>query len=689
MATAEEYAQWIVKNSDKKGTQEFDIVSAAYQEAKATTPDVYAKTAGKMPFLEQAAAGFGGALKGMELGARQLAGYVAPSVKPSESDIAEYEQSMSGLRETGGGIAGEIGGTLATMIPAGAGAFRAATALPAIGEKIARATLTPQGRAAISAVGGGSQAALIPVSEDESRGLNVAGGTVLAGGASRLIDSLMGKMAARKAGEAIRSPLAKTMPEAQTAIAEAAKTLTPQSAAELERMQLLSRLPVPITEKDVIRSQITRDYPQQEAERLVSGQPFIGKELTARLASGQEKMGANIEALAAKTGAKAPSAEAAGETVREWMQNIYGAAKKDTSAAYDYARKLHGDKKFYPETDLLKTLSENRAMPGYKELYSQARNMGMLVPKADGTKLVAGRITVNELDKFKSLANNLAQSSDGMTRYAGGDIVNKVYNQLDNVAPEFKEAAKLRKRQGEMFEDPTITKKILGTVEGRLGAAEKEVGGITIPNYKVANEKLIDTITGSHINDLRYIRNMAVTGTKEQKTQGIQAIKEMRGAIIDDMRGLWEKTRTPQSKANVLDRYFEKLGNEKIEILFGKAGSRQIKDFRESAAIMNRGVPSPEGGPQTAGRLMNMGNHVISLLGRLPYVGTAGAKGIEVMRDIKTAKAGTKVPTIENTLTKALREHELAKMAASKEVKAGRKIAQYGALPALQGYQGR
>ena len=34
MATADEYAQWIVSNANKKGTPEFDIVSRAYQDAK-------------------------------------------------------------------------------------------------------------------------------------------------------------------------------------------------------------------------------------------------------------------------------------------------------------------------------------------------------------------------------------------------------------------------------------------------------------------------------------------------------------------------------------------------------------------------------------------------------------------------------------------------------------------------------
>ena len=35
MATAQEYAAWIVKNADKQGTPEFETVAQAYQFAKA------------------------------------------------------------------------------------------------------------------------------------------------------------------------------------------------------------------------------------------------------------------------------------------------------------------------------------------------------------------------------------------------------------------------------------------------------------------------------------------------------------------------------------------------------------------------------------------------------------------------------------------------------------------------------
>lgn len=51
MATSEEYAAWIVKNADKKGTPEFDIVSKAYQQTRAQS--VAASEPPAKPFGEQ------------------------------------------------------------------------------------------------------------------------------------------------------------------------------------------------------------------------------------------------------------------------------------------------------------------------------------------------------------------------------------------------------------------------------------------------------------------------------------------------------------------------------------------------------------------------------------------------------------------------------------------------------------
>lgn len=50
MATADEYAQWIVENSAKKGTPEFDTVAKAYQQAKAEESTKSVETPKETPF---------------------------------------------------------------------------------------------------------------------------------------------------------------------------------------------------------------------------------------------------------------------------------------------------------------------------------------------------------------------------------------------------------------------------------------------------------------------------------------------------------------------------------------------------------------------------------------------------------------------------------------------------------------
>jgi len=367
-------------------------INAPTVRESAPVTDTYAKTAEEMPFMQQVAAGAGGAVQGSIIGLKQLFGMDVP-----EEQVKEYKQAMSGLRGTGGGVTGEVLGTLAQFIPAGAGVFRAASAVPRVGGAVANMATTAGGRAGLAASGGATQGAMIPVEEGENRLANIAGGAALAGGASRLVDAATAKVAARKVANALaRKPQsADQMVNAQDAIAQASKKLSPQSADEIARLNTLQGLPVPITEQDVIRSQITRQYPQQEAERLIAGQPVIGGEVAQRLARGQEKMGQNIDVLAERTGAIAPTQEAAGETVRSWAQNMYGAAKKETQAAYDKAKMMHGDEITMPGDDIVESLVQNRAMPGYKELFAQAQNMGMI------TKNEAGLFEAGEITRAK------------------------------------------------------------------------------------------------------------------------------------------------------------------------------------------------------------------------------------------------------------------------------------------------
>lgn len=149
MATADEYAAWIVKNADKKGTPDFDVVAKAYQDAKtaqkkpASSP-TYDPTEGMSTF-EKVAAGAGKAIYDTGRGLGQMVGLV------SRQDVEEARKRDAPLMATGAGMAGNIGGNIGMALLPG-GALKA-------GSVIANAARAPGAAAALSSAGG---ALLVP-----------------------------------------------------------------------------------------------------------------------------------------------------------------------------------------------------------------------------------------------------------------------------------------------------------------------------------------------------------------------------------------------------------------------------------------------------------------------------------------------------------------------------------------------
>lgn len=144
MATAQQYAQWIVANQAKKGTPEFDTVAKAYQMARGVKPqrslDDYkamsepttADPTEGMGAGQRVAAGAGRAVIQAGLGARQMAAQfsdvadagglnvTAPGqsnvnwqkTEGVESEIAESKELDAPLMNTTGGKVGNVAGNV-------------------------------------------------------------------------------------------------------------------------------------------------------------------------------------------------------------------------------------------------------------------------------------------------------------------------------------------------------------------------------------------------------------------------------------------------------------------------------------------------------------------------------------------------------------------------------------------------
>jgi hypothetical protein len=114
MATADQYAEWIVANEDKKGTEQFETVKQAYMEAKAEEGQV--GFGGAMLGLGETALSMGtGALTTPFAGLAGLASMPFVGLEKSAGivdyiqDAGTYQPRSSGGKQIMGELAGPMG----------------------------------------------------------------------------------------------------------------------------------------------------------------------------------------------------------------------------------------------------------------------------------------------------------------------------------------------------------------------------------------------------------------------------------------------------------------------------------------------------------------------------------------------------------------------------------------------------
>lgn len=190
MASADDYAAWIVKNQDKKGSPEFATVAAAYQQAKSETaePRISAEDQKMIdeyrlgnPF-QQVAAGWGKSL--VDTG-RRLRQAVTLNSPESQAAIDESKVTDAPLMRSGWGIAGNVAGNLSQMVGPAAAIGAAGKALQLPGMVTAASSLiAPKSILGAAGVGAG-MGALEPVASGDSTfknmGVGALGGAVVPG----------------------------------------------------------------------------------------------------------------------------------------------------------------------------------------------------------------------------------------------------------------------------------------------------------------------------------------------------------------------------------------------------------------------------------------------------------------------------------------------------------------------------
>lgn len=191
MATADEYAAWIVKNADKKGTSEFETVAAAYADARGqSAPE--AKKPGLFDEIKQGVGNIAaGAIRGAgSIGATILTPYdLAVGNTKSISNPERRNAMDEGLKTMGaepdslgyqgGKLVGEIAGT-AGVGSAIAAPMKAAGIAPKLAQSISTGGFRASGagigtRIAGGAINGAASAGMVNP-EDAGTGALIGGG---------------------------------------------------------------------------------------------------------------------------------------------------------------------------------------------------------------------------------------------------------------------------------------------------------------------------------------------------------------------------------------------------------------------------------------------------------------------------------------------------------------------------------
>jgi len=209
MATAEQYAEWIVKNQSRKGTPEFDTVAEAYKVARNDTakPSVPAQeeiapVTDDMSFKDKALAGIGKSFVDTGRGIKQLGAEIGnkvglvddSTVQSIQADVDRAAELDKPLMDTAAGIGGNIVGQAAQFaLPSGL-----AGKVPMIA-KLGASTV---GKYALAGIGGAALGATQPVASENTRtgqaAMGAAGGVLGQG-----VADTVGKVATNYGNKAI------------------------------------------------------------------------------------------------------------------------------------------------------------------------------------------------------------------------------------------------------------------------------------------------------------------------------------------------------------------------------------------------------------------------------------------------------------------------------------------------------
>ena len=618
MASAQEYAAWIVQNADKRGTPEFDTVAQAYQFAKAqeTTAATQQQIAPapQQPTLGQQLVGAG------EAALNLLTGATTGAV---------------------GVLGGTVGGLSQEIL---AGRFGTPQALKAVeqaaaagGQALTYQPRTTEGQEQAQAAGKFLSNVLPPV-------LPVIAAPGMAVQATRNVAPIAqataqrGVAATQQAASAAGQALARPVQAATTAVREtfgmeapAAITATAGRGSVgaagtpevLQRITTAEGLRVPVT--------LTKGAAERDAGQLAFEKEQIKGEFGAPLRNRAEENNLqvlqNFDAAIDATGAEAAFAgpSATGSSVVNALSSGYQAAKNKTNVAYTAAKKSP-EAQAAVDTNTVVTIGRGdqeitNSLIGYinskitglpsSVVPDTARKLLIKLDLANADEagnLIAKPATVGRLEEFRKELSGTAKFDDAVGLREETILKKLVDAQTEPVSgPLYKKARAIRTQQSRKYEDRAIVARL---IKNRAGMKDPQVA---------VDQVFQRSVLGGSPEEITFLKRVLLTSGKD----GQQAFKELQAATVQYIRdqatggvGTDSSGRALVSPAKLNQIVNQLDKNGRLDVIFGKQEAQRMRDLNEVVKYVTTVPP---------GTLINSSGTAGTLMAAMAEAGLTGA----------------------------------------------------------------
>lgn len=609
MATAEEYATWIVQNRAKQGTPEFETVAQAYQIAKS------------------------------QQNTSQMA--TTPSPAPSglgDQLIGAGEAGLTLL--TGGttGLLGTIGGGITGAIEqAKAGKFGTPEAARAIqeqamagGQRYTYMPRTQAGMEQVQAIGKVAEALppVIPVVTEAGmlgqalkQATPLAEATALRGIQAVQQGAQQTAQAAQRGTSIVKEALGMDLAPT-TGVGARTSAGAMATPAGIQREVTAQGLPVPV---DLTLGARERNAAQLAFEKEQIKGP-LGEPLRQRAELNNLQALQNFDALIDMTGSQTASIgpAATGNAVIDALSQGWQGAKAKTSAAY---RKADNSPEALLPVDLtLPRVIKYGDQETQTTLFDYLNSQPSGVPSAaipDTAKQFAVKLGIATKDENGNLVpldatvkklEELRREINMATDY---DIVNKRQSAIlksiidettkDTAGPLYAEARALRESQARKYEGRAVVANLLTAVKGK---DDPRVA---------ASEAFNRSILNATPEEVTFLRRVLLTSGKN----GQQAMKELQGATIKHLENVataglqTDSSGRPIVSPAKLNQAVNGLDADgRLDIILGKQKAQTIRDLNEVVKYVQTVPP---------GTLINSSGTSMALMSAMAEAGATGA----------------------------------------------------------------